>query len=281
LPSLARPFKMCAMSTYMDRHNIPDVTPEAVADAHLKDLWVQDRYGVRFLTYWVDPTRGTVFCLADAPDMESVKQVHDEAHGLVPHDVIEVDPRSVTSFLGAITEPEPGTPWAASAFRTIMITDIVGSTSLIEQLGDVLAKELVLEVDGVVRGHVERFSGRTVDHTGDGVMSSFMSAHDALNAAVALQRAIAARDPAKSPAQIRIGLAAGEPISEANRLFGAAVNLAARMCAAADPATIWTPSAIRELAMGKGFTFVDRGHATMKGFPDPVQVFEVPWATAA
>ena len=272
---------MAAMSTYMDRHNIPDVTPEAVAEAHLKDLWVQDRYGVRFLTYWVDPQRGTVFCLAEAPDVESVKQVHDEAHGLVPHDVIEVDPRSVTSFLGAITEPEPGTPWAASAFRTIMITDIVGSTSLIDRLGDVLAKELVLEVDGVVRFHVERHSGRTVDHTGDGVMASFLSAHDALNASIALQRAIDARDSDGSPAQIRVGLAAGEPISEANRLFGAAVNLAARMCAAAEPATIWTPSAIRELAMGKGFTFVDRGHATMKGFPDPVQVFEVPWAAAA
>jgi class 3 adenylate cyclase len=272
---------MSAMSTYMDRHNLPGVTPEAVADAHLKDLWVQDRYGVRFLTYWVDTARGTVFCLAEAPDVDSVKAVHDEAHGLVPHEVLEVDPRSVTSFLGAITEPEPGTPWAASAFRTIMITDIVGSTSLIEGLGDVMAKELVLEVDGLVRRHVERYSGRTVDHTGDGVMASFTSAHDALSAAVALQRAMATREADAPKAEIRVGLAAGEPIAEANRLFGAAVNLAARMCAAAQPSTIWTPSAIRELAMGKGFTFIDRGSATMKGFPDPVQVFEVPWLAAA
>jgi class 3 adenylate cyclase len=268
---VALPGKMSAMSTYMDRHNLPGVTPEAVAGAHLKDLWVQDRYGVR----------GTVFCLAEAPDAQAVKAVHDEAHGLIPHDVIEVDPRSVASFLGAITEPEPGTPWAASAFRTIMITDIVGSTSLIDRLGDVLAKELVLEVDALVRQHVDRYSGRAVDHTGDGVMSSFTSAHDALNAAVALQRAIAARNGDGSDAKIRVGLAAGEPIAEANRLFGAAVNLAARMCAAAQPSTIWTPAAVRELAMGKGFTFIDRGSAEMKGFPDPVQVFEVPWAPAA
>jgi class 3 adenylate cyclase len=192
--------------------------------------------------------------------------------------VLEVDPRMVTSFLGAITEPEPGTPWAASAFRTIMITDVVGSTSLIGTLGDIGAKEIVLEVDEIVRGNVERHSGRTVDHTGDGVMASFSSAHDALTCAVALQRAVAARDTARHPAEIRVGLAAGEPIAEANRLFGAAVNLAARMCAAAEPSTIVTPAAVRELTMGKGFTFVDRGHATMKGFPDPVQVFEVPWA---
>ena len=269
---------MSAMSTYMDRHNLPGVTPEAVADAHVKDLYVQDRHGVRFVTYWVDTNRGTVFCLAEAPNADAVEAAHQEAHGLVPHDVLEVDPRMVTSFLGAITEPEPGTPWAASAFRTIMITDIVGSTSLIEMLGDIGAKEIVLEVDGTVRAHVERHSGRTVDHTGDGVMASFSSAHDALSCAVALQRAIAARDTEGHRAEIRVGLAAGEPISEANRLFGAAVNLAARMCAAADPSTICTPAAIRELAMGKGFTFVDRGHATMKGFPDPVQVFEVPWA---
>jgi class 3 adenylate cyclase len=272
---------MSAMSTFMDRHILPDVTPEAVAEAHVQDLQVQDRYGVRFLTYWVDPARGTVFCLADAPDAESVKLVHEKSHGLIPHDVIEVDPRSVTSFLGAITEPEPGTPWAASAFRTIMITDIVGSTSLIEQLGDVNAKELVLGVDSLVRQHVDRYSGQTVDHTGDGVMASFTSAHDALSAAVALQRAISAREGNLPEASVRVGLAAGEPIAEANRLFGAAVNLAARMCAAAQPSTIWAPSAIRELAMGKGFTFIDRGSATMKGFPDPVQVFEVPWAAAA
>jgi class 3 adenylate cyclase len=272
---------MSAMSTYMDRHIIPDVTPEAVADAHLKDLWVQDRYGVRFLTYWVDPVRGSVFCLAEAPDADSVTAVHNEAHGLVPHDVLEVDPRTVTSFLGAITEPEPGTPWAASAFRTVMITDIVESTSLIERLGDVMAKELVLEVDGLVRQQVERFSGRIIDHTGDGVMSSFTSAQDALGCAVSLQRAIAVHRETKPDAKIRVGLAAGEPISEANRLFGAAVNLAARMCAAAQPSTIAAPSAVRELAMGKGFTFIDRGPATMKGFPDPVQVFEVPWAPAA
>jgi len=269
---------MFAMSTYMDRHIIPGVTIGAVADARIRDLEEQDYLDVRFLTYWVDEARGTVFCLAEAPSAEAVETVHQKAHGLVPHDVLEVDPRMVTSFLGAITEPEPGTPWAASAFRTIMITDIVGSTSLIDALGDFGAKEIVLEVDAIVRQHVERHSGRIVDHTGDGVMSSFPSAHDALNCAVALQRAIAGRDPTQYRAEIRVGLAAGEPISEADRLFGAAVNLAARMCAAAEPSTICTPSAIRELAMGKGFTFVDRGHAAMKGFPDPVQVFEVTWA---
>jgi class 3 adenylate cyclase len=269
---------MFAMSTYMDRHNIPGVTVGAVADAHLRDLEEQDYLHVRFLTYWVDESRGSVFCLAEAPSVEAVEEVHRKAHGLIPHDVLEVDPRMVTSFLGAITEPEPGTPWAASAFRTIMITDIVGSTSLIDELGDIGAKEIVLEIDAIVRQHVERHSGRTVDHTGDGVMSSFSSAHDALNCAVALQRAVAARDGSQYPAQVRVGLAAGEPISEADRLFGAAVNLAARMCAAAGPSTICTPSSIRELAMGKGFTFIDRGHAEMKGFPEPVQVFEVPWA---
>jgi class 3 adenylate cyclase len=272
---------MSAMSTFMDRHIVPGVTLGAVADAHLKDLETQDALGVRFLTYWVDESRDSVFCLAEAPSAEAVSEVHRKAHGLVPNDVVEVDPRTVTSFLGAIIEPEPGTPWAASAFRTIMITDIVGSTSLIGALGDIGAKELVLEIDVIVRQHVERHSGRTVDHTGDGVMSSFASAHDALRCAVALQRAVAAREGTKPSAQIRVGLAAGEPIAEANRLFGAAVNLAARMCAAADPATICAPSSVRELAMGKGFQFVDRCPATMKGFPDPVQVFEVAWSDDA
>ena len=261
----------------MDRHDLPDITAEQLAVAHALDLGKQDAYGVRFLTYWFDSAHGYIFCLADAPDADAVVSVHRDAHGEIPNRVFEVDPHAVTSFLGAIVEPEPGTPWAASAFRTIMFTDLVGSTSYISSLGDVAAKNLVLEVDAVVRTELAKHGGTAVDHTGDGVMASFPSPRDAVACAIAIQRAVASweRDP---PIQVRVGLAAGEPITEDGRLFGAAVNLASRICAVCDAGTIWVASVVRELSLGKGFTFTDRGEATLKGFDEPVRLYEVHWA---
>ena len=83
------------MPISMARHDIKDVTAEDVAAGHLQDLKIQANYGVRFLTYWFDEQRGTTFCLVDAPDTEAVQQGHKEAHGLLPKQIIEVDPSTV------------------------------------------------------------------------------------------------------------------------------------------------------------------------------------------
>lgn len=78
------------MPRYMDVHNLPGVTADAVAEAHEKDLQTQDAHGVNYLKYWVDEEKGKVFCLVDAPDAESANKVHREAHGLVADEVYEV-----------------------------------------------------------------------------------------------------------------------------------------------------------------------------------------------
>jgi hypothetical protein len=265
------------MPTYMDRHDLPQITAQQLADAHVQDLGKQGAYGVRLLTYWFDPSRGSIFCLAEAPDAEAVVSVHREAHGEIPNRIFEVDPHTVTSFLGAIIEPGPGTPWAASAFRTIMFTDIVGSTSLISTLGDIAAKNLVLDLDVHIRAELAKHGGAAVDHTGDGLMGSFPSPRDAIASAISIQRSVSAREYKDPPIQIRVGLAAGEPLEEGGRLFGAAVNLAARICAACGDGAIWVTSGVRELALGKGFPFVERGEATLKGFDEPIRLYEVPW----
>ena len=66
---------------FLDRHDLSGLTASDIAEAHRKDLEVQDQYGVRFLTYWFDESRGTGFCLIDAPDIKTAMRVHDEAHG--------------------------------------------------------------------------------------------------------------------------------------------------------------------------------------------------------
>src|SRR5262249_35848665 len=66
---------------FIDSHDLTGATPEAIADAHLKDLAVQGRYGVRYVKYWMNEARGRVFCLCTAPDAETANRVHRESHG--------------------------------------------------------------------------------------------------------------------------------------------------------------------------------------------------------
>jgi len=128
-----------AMPYYMDRHELSGVTAADVAAVHLKDLAVQDRYGVKFVNYWFDYELQHTFCLARAPNEEAVEAVHRESHGMIPRQIIEVDESAVQRFMGGIVEHPPGQPYVATAFRVILFTDLEGSTSLTQQLGDAQA----------------------------------------------------------------------------------------------------------------------------------------------
>ena len=77
---------------FMDVHRLGagKVTPEALADAHKKDVAVEGKYDVKYLDYWLDKDTGTVMCLSEAPNAEAAIQVHKEAHGLVPDSIQEV-----------------------------------------------------------------------------------------------------------------------------------------------------------------------------------------------
>jgi hypothetical protein len=79
---------------YLDIHNLGagKVTAADVAGAHQKDLAVQDKHGVNFINYWVDERSGTVVCLSQAPDSAAVIATHKEAHGLLPNQIMKVQP---------------------------------------------------------------------------------------------------------------------------------------------------------------------------------------------
>ena len=260
----------------MDRHDLPESTVDEVARAHVLDLEAQERFGVRYVSYWYDIGTGATFCLAEGPSAEAVEAVHREAHGMVANKIIEVDGAAVAQFLGRIEEPSPGEPWAETAFRTILFTDIEGSTNMTRQLGDAKAMTLIRSHDTVVRGSLTRRGGREVKHTGDGIMASFQSAVAGVECAIGIQRRFAElNEEEEVPLTVRIGITAGEPVTENDDLFGSVVNLAARLCAAATPGGICVSLAVRELTLGKGFTFEDRGTAELKGFDEPVHLYEV------
>lgn len=78
------------MPLYIDIHKNVRGTAEKIAEAHQKDLEVQDKHGVQYLKYWYNEDEGTVFCLCEAPSKEAAQAVHREAHGGVADEVIEV-----------------------------------------------------------------------------------------------------------------------------------------------------------------------------------------------
>jgi class 3 adenylate cyclase len=266
---------------FMDGHEFVGLSAEEAALAHLKDLKIQGRYGVRFLTYWFDEERQTAFCLAKAPSADAVEEVHRASHGYMAYQIIEVDEPMVARFMGGILEHPPGEVYVEAAFRTILFTDIVESTSMTQRLGDAGAMAMVRAHDEIVRGTLEHHRGSEVKHTGDGLMAAFPSVVSAIESAVEIQRRIAdAQGTGRMPVRVRIGMAAGEPVTERNDLFGATVQLAARLCSRADPGGILVASAVHDLALGKGFAFRSRGRLRLKGFDSPMPAFEVVWRTS-
>ncbi|NQV07808.1 DUF4242 domain-containing protein [bacterium] len=266
------------MQMFMDVHpGLGDATPEDVADAHKRDLAVQDKHGVRYLTYWFNDPAGKAFCLVEAPTAEAVAACHKESHGLMPTEIIPVDAPTIGSFLGEWYAGEgdramlAGDPVPDSGLRAIMFTDIVGSTDMSTSIGDRAALEAVRAHDAIVRDCLTAHSGREVKHTGDGVLASFTAVTQAADAAVAIQANVAEVDGLA----VKIGLSAGEPVEDSDDLYGAAVNLAARICAHAEGGQILVSGTVRDLAIGKQIRFEDQGLIALKGFPDPVRLYAI------
>lgn len=274
------------MPVYMDIHEVHGATAEDVAKAHEADVGTQRKYGVEYLKYWFNENRGKVFCLVSAPSPEAATAVHSEAHGLVAEKIIEVEPELAEAFLGGgKANPSgavlvPGTHNERdSGIRTVLFTDIVGSTIVTQRVGDDAAMVLLHVHDTVVRDALATSGGREVKHTGDGIMASFVSAAAAVRCATQIQRGLAQYEQERRdyPIKVRIGAAAGEPVERQHDLFGSTVQLAARLCSHAEPEQILVSNVVAELCIGKSLPFKDLGEVFLKGFDHPIRVHAVEW----
>ena len=186
---------------------------------------------------------------------------------------------AIGQFLGIDAEPPPRRPPSSADVHTILFTDMASSTALAQQLGDAAAQEVRRAHDDIVRGALAANYGSEIKHTGDGIMASFSTASSALDAAIAIQRGVAEHKEANpdSPLAVYVGLNAGEPIAEDDDLFGTSINLAARICDHAEAGQILAANVVRELAAGKQFLFADLGETELRGFEDPVKLWELRW----
>jgi len=264
------------MALFMDRHDLAaGLTAEDVAQAHARDLEVAGKHDVEFLSYWFDPDAETAFCLARAPAAENVAEVHEEAHGLVPNEIIDASEDTVLRFLGRIHDPVDHTE-VTSAFRTILFTDLEGSTAMAEELERTVFMTLLTEHDLIIRRSLVASGGREVKHTGDGIMASFNEVAKALECALAIQAGFHARDAEGGAAyRVRVGMAAGEPVDHNDDLFGPTVNLASRICDAATPGDILASDVVHEVGSPSGFSFGDQNMVFLKGYSRPIPVFRL------
>ncbi len=273
------------MPLFIDIHEIPGVTSALAAAEHIKDIDAQGPFAVNYSKYWLNEETGKIFCLCEAPDAEAAAAVHRLAHGVGAERIIEVTPElselflgpAMTDAAGAVVVPSASGPHNDTGTRTVLFTDIVGSTELTQTLGDDAGFAVVERHDALVRAALSRTNGREVKHTGDGIMAVFVSAVAAVRCANEIQHALAGEEHF----EIRIGLAAGEPVERNGDFFGGAVQLAARLCSHAAPRETLVSSAVADLCIGKDLTFDDLGSVPLKGFATPVAVRRAAGASQA
>ncbi len=224
------------MPVYMDRHNVSEtVTAEHVAQLHKEDLKVQHKYGCRGLTYWFDEKRKTAFCLVDAPNEQAINDMHEKAHGQIPHQIIEVDKEIVESFLGRIEDPEKSKNTELNiindpAFRTIMVigleilslkkNDSIQVISPLQKHNTVIIKILI------------QFDGNLVKQNENYYLVSFRSVSKAVLCALEIKSKIKEliNNTENSNIKLKMALSAGVPVSGKGAFFEETIKLAERMC---------------------------------------------------
>lgn len=236
------------MPIYMDRHDVSvEVTAEIVAALHQADLKIQDKYNCRGITYWFDDVRKTAFCLIEAPNKLAIQRMHDNAHGEVPHHIIEVDGRIVESFLGRIEDPKKSTNTKLNiindpAFRTILYLELSypilngTETNWLQRHISTVCDELT------------NFEGRLVTQHKTSLLASFNNVSNAVNYTLAIQKKIKTSYTTfdKTLIKVHMGMSAGTPVTHSNGFFIDTIKTAKRFCKASDD-TIIISSEIKDL----------------------------------
>ncbi len=241
------------MPIFMDRHIVPGIEAKHAAEAHREDLKIQDLYGCRCMTYWVDEARGSAFCLIDAPNEEAVIKLHEEAHGLLPYEIIQVNSNVVEAFLGRIHDPETYTLTSGEnlkvfndpAFRVILKTQTSNHRLLVHTYGLEKAQKLVNLYNQTIKEQLKKHEGRQVELSEPGSVISFISVSQAIQYAISVQKSL---HLAAELLDLRIGIHAGLPVDNNDMIFGDTLKFANYLCSIGKGGQIIMSSLIHELS---------------------------------
>lgn len=240
---------------FMDYHKGLSLSIDDVKKAHIADEAVQSKYGVVYHQFWVNEQDGTVFCLMEGPDKEACASVHREAHGGVACSIVEVAVGFYKLLMGNGHIIEGGhvkhsDGSADVAIRNILLLNIQGVTTVTRSI-DYRKMKAPLPAKQLAISEVAEFGGREVTWLhDDSLVSVFDSTQQALKCAVHLQKKLL---ELKTTAEndewnilFRMGLAAGQPLTDHGELFSETITLARRLCAVANPNEIILSSAIQD-----------------------------------
>lgn len=222
------------MPIYMDRHQVSNtVTAEHVAQLHQQDLKTQDEFNCKGLTYWFDDKRKMAFCLIEAPDKQAIQKMHDQAHGQVPHQIIEVDAGLVESFLGRIEDPVKAQDGALTiiddtAFRIVMITgfnEYAFEKALVERASEL--SDCMNNLSKVIG----RFNGRIVKQERNFFLVTFTSVTQAVICAIEVHTNFAAWCESLKCTQVNLktGISEGVPVTDNKAFFEDALEMAQKL----------------------------------------------------
>jgi DNA-binding NarL/FixJ family response regulator len=174
----------------------------------------------------------------------------------------------VAGTAGAEDEARASPALTDRRVRTIVVTDVVGSTQTVEHIGDRAWGEVVVEHERVTRAEITLFGGEELDTTGDGFLVAFESAARAIHCALTLLDRLA-----ELQLTMRAGIHTGEVENVDGSARGIALHIASRIGARANPGEILVSATTRELAAGAGLTFTDRGEHLLKGVSEPRRLY--------
>ena len=224
------------MPIYMDRHEVSEsVNAENVAQLHKEDLSIQEQFNCRGLTYWYDDIKKIAFCLIEAPDKESIHNMHNSAHGEVPNLILEVDENIVESFLGRIEDPEK-----SSSTDLIIINDPAQRTLMVVRyktlsLNGIRNSQSVSNMQQSIKAIgnlLKKFGARLIEHSNGYLLISFKSANNAVQCTLKLENLFKDKIGSlyNSNVLIKIGLATGMPVEADKTFFEDTIKMANRLC---------------------------------------------------
>lgn len=210
------------MPLYMDLHKASDYdvepTVEEIKQNHIADLAVQEKYGVRFIQYWLNENDGLVYCLMEAPDKAACAAVHQEAHGFMPCTIIELKGGDYQSFMG-----EEG---RVNEFDIVERPDRTFDHGYRVLLAIYVVESIQIALNSKSISQIfKKFRGREISRPGDQMLIAFNSSDNAIDCAHTILAELK-----QKTAEVRIGISAGHPVTENDSFFGPAIKLANRLC---------------------------------------------------